>query len=70
MHLLCDAECVLRDLDEVTELGVTIRPRRALHPFDLLKSELVSLVFFAEVARTQMLVSSFIACVWISYIAL
>jgi hypothetical protein len=27
-------------------------------------------VFFADVARTQMPVSSFIACVWIWYIAL
>ena len=63
VFLLFDAECVLRDLDEVTELGVTIRPRRALHAFDLLEGELVSRVFFAEVARTQMLVSSFMAMV-------
>jgi hypothetical protein len=27
-------------------------------------------VFFADVARTQMPVSSFIACVWIWYMAL
>jgi len=70
MHLLFDAECVLCDLDEITELGVSVRSGCALHAFDLLESELVAFVFFADVARTQMPVSSFMACVWIWYMAL
>ena len=70
IFLLFDAECVLRDLDEISELCVPVGAWCALHPFDLLEGELVSRVFFAEVARTQMLVSSFIACVWIWYMAL
>jgi len=63
MHLLFDAECVLCDFDEVTEFGVSVGAWCALHAFDLLKSETVPFVFFCDVARTQMLVSSFIACV-------
>ena len=70
MHLLFDAECVLCDLDEVAKLGVSVGAWCAFHPFDLLESELVSFVFFADVARTQMPVSSFIAWVWIWYMAL
>ncbi len=70
MHLLFDAECVLCDFDEVTKLCVPVGAWGALHSFDLLEGELVSLVFFCDVARTQMPVSSFIACVWIWYIAL
>jgi hypothetical protein len=70
MHLLFDAECVLCDLDEVTELGVAVRSGCSLHSFDLLESFAITRVFFADVARTQMPVSSFIACVWIWYIAL
>jgi hypothetical protein len=70
MHLLFDAECVLCDLDEVTELGVSVRPGCAFHSFDLLESFAITRVFFADVARTQMPVSSFIACVWIWYMAL
>jgi len=70
MHLLFDAERVLCDFDEVTEFCVAVRSWCALHSFDLLESELVSLVFFCDVARTQMPVSSFIACVWIWYMAL
>jgi hypothetical protein len=67
---LIDLERLLRDADQVPELGVSVRPGCAFHSFDLLESELVSFVFFADVARTQMPVSSFIACVWIWYIAL
>ena len=70
MHLLCDAECVLCDLDEITELGVPVGAWCALHAFDLLEGFAIARVFFANVARTQMLVSSFMACVWIWYIAL
>ena len=70
MHLLFDAECVLCDLDEISELGVSVGAWCALHAFDLLESFAIARVFFAEVARTQMLVSSFIACVWIWYMAL
>jgi len=63
MHLFFDAECVLRDLDEVTELGVSVGAWCALHAFDLLEGFAVARVFFADVARTQMLVSSFMAMV-------
>ena len=70
MHLLFDAERVLCDFDEVTKLGVSVGAWCPFHAFDLLESELVSLVFFCDVARTQIPVSSFIACVWIWYIAL
>jgi len=70
VFLFFDAECVLCDLDEVTKLGVPIGAWCPLHAFDLLESEAVPFVFFCDVARTQMPVSSFIACVWIWYMAL
>ena len=70
MHLLFDAERVLCNLDEIAELGVPVGAWCALHAFDLLEGFAIARVFFADVARTQMLVSSFMACVWIWYIAL
>jgi len=70
VFLFIDAECVLCDLDEVAELGVSVGAWCAFHAFDLLKSVAIPFVFFADVARTQMPVSSFIACVWIWHMAL
>ena len=67
---LIDLERLLRDLDEVAELCVSVGAWCALHAFDLLESFAIACVFFCDVARTQMLVSSFIACVWIWYMAL
>jgi len=67
---LFKAECLLCDLDEITKLCMAVSPGCAFHAFDLLEGFAITRVFFADVARTQMLVSSFIACVWIWYMAL